>query len=63
MTWSATAIVDGNRPDVWLVRLEVLWLEEGEPVGEVFHRVLPRQLPQGARVLRFREQVPETPGR
>lgn len=60
MTWSARPIVDADRPDVWLVQLEVRWLEEGEQVGEVFHRILPRQLPLGPRVLRFREQLPET---
>jgi type II secretory pathway pseudopilin PulG len=60
MTWSATPIVDASRPDVWLIRLEIQWLEEGEQTGEVFFRVLPRQLPLGARVLRFREQVPAT---
>lgn len=60
MTWSAVPIVDESRPDVWLIRLEIRWLEEGEETGEVFFRVLPRQLPLGARVLRFREQVPAT---
>lgn len=60
MTWSAEAIADPDRPDVCLVRLELSWLEEGEPVGEVFFRVLPRQLPLGARVLRFRDEMPAT---
>lgn len=60
MTWSARPILDPDRPDVWLVQLEVRWLEEGDEVTEVFHRILPRQLPLGPRVLRFREQVSET---
>jgi len=60
MTWSASTIQDENRPDVWLVRLEIRWLEDGEATTEVFHRILPRQLPLGPRVLRFREQMPET---
>ncbi|MBX3464480.1 MAG: type II secretion system protein [Planctomycetes bacterium] len=60
MTWSAAAITDPDRPDVWLVRLEVRWLESGESVAEVFHRVLPRQLPLGTRVLRFRDEMPAT---
>jgi len=63
MTWSATTSQDVNRPDVWLVRLEIRWLEDGDDAAEVFYRVLPRQLPLGARVLRFREQVPETSAR
>jgi prepilin-type N-terminal cleavage/methylation domain-containing protein len=56
MTWSATAVVDEARPDVWLVRLKVRWLDEGEDVFEEFLRVLPRQLPLGQRVRRFREE-------
>jgi prepilin-type N-terminal cleavage/methylation domain-containing protein len=63
MTWSAVPILDENRPDVWLIRLEIRWLEDGEEVGEVFFRVLPRQLPLGPRVLRFRQQMPETSAR
>ena len=63
MTWSATAIVDENRPDVWLVRLRIRWLEEGDDVQQEFLRVLPRQLPLGRRVLRFKEESPETSAR
>ena len=55
MTWSATAVLDDTRPDIWLVRLKIRWLEEGEDVFEEFLRVLPRQLPLGQRVRRFRE--------
>lgn len=57
MTWSASAIVDENRPDVWLIRLEIRWLEQGDEVGEEFFRVLPRQLPLSTRVLRFRDET------
>jgi hypothetical protein len=57
MTWSATAIVDENRPDVWLVRLRIRWLEQGDDTAEEFLRVLPRQIPLGQRVRRFRDQT------
>lgn len=60
MTWSATTVVDEDRPDVWLVRLRIRWLEEGDDVTQEFLRVLPRQLPLGQRVLRFREETPDT---
>ncbi len=60
MTWSATTVQDENRPDVWLVRLRIRWLEEGDDVTQEFLRVLPRQLPLGQRVLRFREESPGT---
>lgn len=63
MTWSASAVVDDERPDVWLVRLQVRWLEEGENVVEEFLRVLPRQLPLGQRVRRFRDESNETTAR
>jgi type II secretory pathway pseudopilin PulG len=56
MTWSATAVLDEARPDVWLVRLKIRWLDEGEDVFEEFLRVLPRQMPLGQRVRRFREE-------
>jgi type II secretory pathway pseudopilin PulG len=55
MTWSAETIVDPDRPDVWLVKLRIQWLEEGEATTAEFLRILPRQLPLGQRVLRFRE--------
>ena len=63
MTWSASTVLDPDRPDVWLVRLKVTWLEEGEEMTEEFLRVLRRQLPLGQRVLRFREETSETPSR
>ncbi|HEX5054062.1 MAG TPA: prepilin-type N-terminal cleavage/methylation domain-containing protein [Planctomycetota bacterium] len=56
MRWSAKAIVDEDRPDVWLVRLEVRWFDEGDDVTQEFLRVLPRQQPLRARVLRFTGQ-------
>jgi Tfp pilus assembly protein PilV len=55
MTWSAEATVDIERPDVWLVTLQVRWLEQGETVIEQFRRVLPRELPFGRRVQAFRD--------
>ncbi|MEO6594463.1 MAG: type II secretion system protein [Planctomycetota bacterium] len=60
MRWSAKMIVDDNRPDIWLVRLEIRWMEEGDDVTEEFLRVLPRQLPLRVRVQRFVEQDPTT---
>lgn len=58
MTWSATAVVDQGRPDLWLVKLRIRWLEQGDDVAEEFLRVLPRQLPLGQRVKRFRDEAP-----
>ncbi|MCA8948457.1 MAG: type II secretion system protein [Planctomycetes bacterium] len=63
MTWSATAVVDELRPDLWMVRLEVRWLEEGENASEVFLRILPRSLPLGPRVERFRAMIEQTSAR
>lgn len=61
MSWSASATVDDQRPDVWLVSLKVRWLEVGDDVTEEFLRVLPRQLPLGKRVRRFREELTQAP--
>ena len=58
MTWSASAVVDPSRPDIWLVKLKIRWLEQGEDTGEEFLRILPRQLPLGQRVKRFRDEAP-----
>lgn len=63
MTWSATAVVDETRPDLWLVRLKIRWLEEGDDVGQEFLRILPRQLPLRQRVERFREETTGSPTR
>jgi prepilin-type N-terminal cleavage/methylation domain-containing protein len=63
MRWSATAIADESRPDVWLLRIEVRWLEGGDSVDAVFLRVVPRQAPLRDRVFAFRGQVPETSNR
>ena len=57
MTWSAVPVLDAERPDVFLVRLQVQWLEQGETVTEEFLRVLPRQLPLAARVAAFRDNA------
>jgi len=63
MSWSATAVIDEDRPDVWMVRLVVHWLEGGEDASEEFLRVLPRTLPLGQRVRRYRDQIGQSPGR
>ncbi len=55
MSWSAEAITDELRPDIWLIRLEIRWLDEGEDSSEVFYRILPRTLPLGQRVRRFKD--------
>ena len=61
MTWSAKAIEDENRPDIWLIKLEFRWLESGEDRLAEFQRILPKQLPLRDRVLRFRGERSETP--
>ncbi|GDY01677.1 hypothetical protein LBMAG49_10060 [Planctomycetota bacterium] len=47
-----------DRLDIWLLRIEATWLDEGEAMSEVFFRVVPRQLPLGVRIQRFREVNP-----
>ncbi len=56
MTLSAEIVRDESRPFVALLRVRASWLEGGERVAEEFLRVLPLQLPLGARVRRIREQ-------
>jgi type II secretory pathway pseudopilin PulG len=63
MTWSATAVIDEDRPDIWMVRVVVRWLDEGEDATEEFLRVLPRNLTLGRRVRRYRDQLNKTQGR
>lgn len=46
-----------DRFDVWLLTIRAVWQERGQPIEELFLRVLPRQLPLGARVQRFRSEV------
>lgn len=60
MKWSATTVSDPDRPDLWLVRIAVTWLEEGEDTSVQFERILPRQLPLGKRVQRFRDDSEST---
>jgi len=55
MTWTATAVEDENRPEVWLVKIEAAWFEDGEQVFAEFLRVLPKQLPLRDRVRSFRD--------
>lgn len=57
MNWSVTTTKDDDRPDLCLLRIRVSWLEEGEDTGVDFLRVLPRQLPLGRRVQRFRDET------
>ena len=47
---------DDARPDVAMLRIQVSWLDGGETVSEEFLRVIPRQLPLGARVQAFRKE-------
>lgn len=54
MTWTATATEDEDYPQLWLVKIEATWLDEGEPVVAEFLRVVQRQLPLRDRVLSFR---------
>ncbi len=60
MTWSARAVADETRPELWLLRIECRWLESGEPVTAEFLRVVPRQQTLRDRVLTFRGESPET---
>ncbi len=55
MTWTATTVADPDRPDLWLVRIRVIWLEEGDEEFVEFLRLLPCQLPLAQRVSRFRD--------
>lgn len=57
MTWTATPVEHPDRPDLWLVRIRVGWLEEGDEEFVEFLRLLPRQLPLAQRVLRFRDET------
>lgn len=61
MSWSASATEDENRPLLWLVKVEVRWLEDGEDVVAEFFRVVPRQLPMRDRVLSYRESYGDAP--
>ncbi|HEB54246.1 MAG TPA: type II secretion system protein [bacterium] len=56
MSWTATATVDEDRPDLWLVTIRASWLDQGEEVVAEFLRVLPRQLPLRDRVLSFKNR-------
>lgn len=58
MTWTAQATVDEDHPEVWLVRLQVRWLERGDTVEQEFLRILPRELPLGRRVRRDDDELP-----
>ncbi|MBZ0152419.1 MAG: type II secretion system GspH family protein [Planctomycetes bacterium] len=55
MTWSAHVVADDSRPDLWLVRIEVRWLDQGEEQVQEFLRVVPRQRPLRDRVGAIRE--------
>lgn len=50
MTWSATPVLDDEHPEVWLLRIQVRWLELGDTVEQEFLRILPRELSLGRRV-------------
>lgn len=56
MSVSCKLEIDEKRPDVALARVRVTWLEGGETVAEEFLRVMPRQLPLGARIRAFRNE-------
>lgn len=56
MSVSCKLETDEKRPDVALARVRVTWLQGGETVAEEFLRVLPLQLPLGARIRAFRSE-------
>ena len=58
MSWSATVTSAEDYLSVWLAKIEVKWLDEGEEVVAEFLRVVPRQLTMRDRVLSFREDGP-----
>jgi prepilin-type N-terminal cleavage/methylation domain-containing protein len=60
MRWSCRAVVDEERPELWLLRIEVRWSDAGEDVTAEFLRVVPRQLPLRERVLTFRGDAGNT---
>ena len=63
MRWSCRAVVDPDRPDLWLLRIEVRWLDANEEVTAELLRVVPRQLPLRERVLTFRGDAGNTTSR
>lgn len=48
---------DVERPDLVLVTVRVAWLDQGEESGEVFRRILARQVPFSTRVERRLDTV------
>lgn len=60
MRWSAKVVADETRPTLWLLTIEVRWLDAGEEVVAEFLRVVPRQLPLRDRVLTFRGEGQDT---
>lgn len=54
MRWSAKAVADETMPTLWMVTIDVRWLDAGEDVVAQFLRLVPRQLPLRDRVLTFR---------
>lgn len=56
MRLSAKLEEDETRLDVFLLRIQARWFEQGQQIEEEFLRVLPRQLPLGMRIQRFRDE-------
>ncbi len=59
MRWSASVTTDEACPELWLLKVDVRWLDAGEEVSTEFLRVLPRQLPLRERVQGFRGEAAE----
>jgi prepilin-type N-terminal cleavage/methylation domain-containing protein len=57
MRWTAKVVADENRPELWLVRIEVRWLDAGDEVQAEFLRIVPRQLPLRDRVAAARGET------
>jgi prepilin-type N-terminal cleavage/methylation domain-containing protein len=58
MRWSCHAVADEDRPELWLLRIEMRWFDANEEVTAEFSRIVPRQLPLRARVSSFRGDNP-----
>ena len=61
LRFEVTAVEDDTRPDLWLLKVTAVWMEQGEFLTEEFLRVVPRQLPLGVRVQRFRGENQNNP--
>ena len=55
MGYTADFVIDENHPDLVLVQVRVRWRQQGSELEQVFRRLLRREQPFRARVLRLKE--------